>query len=251
MVERVALHRLAARLADQPLDVLDRQHLRRGGAGIMVDEFVADRAVDVISAVGERRLGRADAEHDPVGLDVVEVVEHEPADRHRPQAQRRRRLGEVGQPRVVGMEGERNESLEAAGLVLEFAEPQEVISAMEGVFDVAVEHGGVAPQAEFVGRAVDRKPLLRVGLVFADLVTNLGMKDFGAAAGEAAEARLFQFYEDVTDRPLRELGEPVDLDRRPGLEMQRGVGVVQDAEDVDIPVVALLVVQAAHDVHLG
>jgi hypothetical protein len=33
----------------------------------VVDELVADGAVDVVGAIGEGDLGRADAEHDPVG----------------------------------------------------------------------------------------------------------------------------------------------------------------------------------------
>ena len=88
MVESVPLDRLAASLADQPLDVFHRQDLGRGCPGVVVDEFVANRAVEVVGPIGEGRLGCADPEHDPVGLHVIEVVEHEPADRHRPQAHR-------------------------------------------------------------------------------------------------------------------------------------------------------------------
>ena len=117
---------------------------------------------------------------------MVEVVEHEPRDSHRAQVHRRRRLRNVGEPCVFGVEGQRDERLEAARLVLKLAQPEQMVGAMKRVFDVAVEHRGVASQAERVGRAVDCEPLLRVGLVLADLVANLRMEDLGTAAGQAA-----------------------------------------------------------------
>ena len=59
----------------------------------MMDPLVADRAVEVVGAVGERRLRRAHAQRNPVGLDVVEVVEHQPADGHHAQVVQRPRRG--------------------------------------------------------------------------------------------------------------------------------------------------------------
>ena len=66
-----------------------------------------------------------------------------------------------------------------------------MIDAVIGVFQMAVEHGGVAAQAKFVGGAVDVEPVMGVGFVFADLVADFGMKDFRSAAGQAAEAGVF------------------------------------------------------------
>ena len=60
MIERVPLHRFAARLLDQPANLLDGQHFRRLGAGVVVDQLVPHRAVDVVGPVGQRDLGRAD-----------------------------------------------------------------------------------------------------------------------------------------------------------------------------------------------
>ena len=64
-----------------------------------------------------------------------------------------------------------------------------MIDAVVVVFQMAVEHRGVRAQAELVGRAVDFDPAVGVGFVFADLVADLGMEDFRAAAGQAAEPR--------------------------------------------------------------
>ena len=46
--------------------------------------------------------------------------------------------------RCVGrMEGQRNIGLEAVGFVLKIAQPQQVVSAIFFVLDVAIEHRGV------------------------------------------------------------------------------------------------------------
>ena len=60
MVERVAFDGLAARLTNQPLDVLHGEHLGRGRAGVVVDELVPHRAGDVVGTVGQSGLRRAD-----------------------------------------------------------------------------------------------------------------------------------------------------------------------------------------------
>ena len=73
-------------------------------------------------------------------------------------------LLDVRQAGVVGMERQRDEGLEPAGLVLQFAEPHQVVDAVVGVFDVAVEHRGVGAQAQLVGRAVDIQPLVASAL---------------------------------------------------------------------------------------
>ena len=121
---------------------------------------------------------------------------------------------EVAQDGVVGMERQRDEGLEAARLVLQLAQPAQVVDAMLGVFDVAVEHGGVGAQAEFVGLAVDAQPGVGVGLVLADLVADLGMEDLRPAAGQAAQARLLELGQQVARRPAGQPGEPVPFDAR-------------------------------------
>ncbi len=52
------------------------------GPGHVGDHLFLDRAVHVVGAErGKRHLGQLGADHHPVGLDVQEVVEHQPADR--------------------------------------------------------------------------------------------------------------------------------------------------------------------------
>ena len=149
------------------------------------------------------------------------------------------------------MERERDERLEAAGLVLQLAQPEQVVDAVLGLLDVAVEHGGVGAQAELVGLAVDAEPGVGVGLVLADLVADLGVEDLRAAAGQAAQAGVLELGQDVARRPAGQPCEPVPLDGRVRLQVQPRMGLVDDADDVQIPVVRQLVVQPADDVQLG
>ena len=179
-----------------------------------------------------------------------EVVEHQPADRHGLEVEQAARLGQMSEPGVVRMEGQGNESLEAAGLVLQGAQAAEVIDAVARLFDVAVKHRRIGAQAELVGLTVNANPGLAVGLVLADLVAHFGMKDLSPAAGQAAQARFLELGEQFARRPAGEPREPVPFDGGVRLQMQARLGLVNDADDVQIPFVRQLVVQSADDVHL-
>ena len=118
----------------------------------MVDLFVDDRAVQVVGPERQGDLGRLEPEHDPVRFDVREIVEHQPADGHDLQVHQPRWLGNVGHLRVIGVEGQRDERLEPAGLVLKLAQADQVVDAVVRLVDMAVEHGRVRMQAEADGR---------------------------------------------------------------------------------------------------
>ena len=149
------------------------------------------------------------------------------------------------------MERQRDERLEAARLVLQFAQPAEVIDAVARFLDVAVEHRGVGAQAEFVRLAVDAEPLGGVGLVFADFIADFGMENLRAAAGQTAEAGFLELGEQIARWPARQPGEPVPFHRRVRLEMQTRMRFVDNADDVQIPFIRQLMVQTADDVQLG
>ena len=102
--------------------------------------------------------------------------------------------------RVLRVERQRDERLEAARFVLQLAEADEVVDAVVRLLDVAVEHRAVRAQAELVGRAMDFEPAARVGLVLADLVADFGMKNLRPAAGQAAEAGVDHVFEHLADR---------------------------------------------------
>ena len=90
---------------------------------------------------------------------------------------------------VVGVEGQRDEGLEAAGLVLQRAQPQHVVDPLLERLDGAVEHRAVRAQAHPVGGAVHLQPLVGRALVVADLLAHARGEDLGAAARAANPAR--------------------------------------------------------------
>jgi len=97
-----------------------------------------------------------------------------------------------------------------------------LVDAVVGVFQMAVEHRGVRAEPEFVGRAMDFQPTGGVGLVLANLIADLGMKDFRPAAGQAAEAGVAQFRQHFADGAAGQVCEPVQFDRRQALRCSRG-----------------------------
>ena len=88
------------------------------------------------------------------------------------------------QRRVVGMERQRNERLEAVGLVLQRAQLEQVVDPVFVVFDVAVEHGGIRLQPDLVRQLRRIQPLVAVDLVVADDVAHAVGKNLRAAAGQ-------------------------------------------------------------------
>ena len=94
-------------------------------------------------------------------------------------------------------------------------------------------------------------PGVGVGLVLADLVAHFRMKDLRPAARQAAQAGILELGENVARRPAGQAREPVPFDGRVGLQVQPGIGLVDDADDVQVPVVRQLMVQPADDVQFG
>src|SRR2546427_1188353 len=69
-VERVALDRLAAGLADQPHDLVPRHHLRRGRPRVVINLLLDHRAVDVVRPQAQSDPRHPPRHHDPVSLAV-------------------------------------------------------------------------------------------------------------------------------------------------------------------------------------
>src|SRR5687767_5705845 len=91
---------------------------------------VGDGAVEVVGAEMEGGLGRGLAEHDPVGLDVIEVVQYQTRDRDRFEIVDRVRSWKRRERRSRRIECERDEALKTACLVLLFAKLNEMIDAV-------------------------------------------------------------------------------------------------------------------------
>src|SRR4051794_31002672 len=80
VIDGISFYGLEAGAVDHFDDLLfGHFYFAAGFDGVAVGEFAAvgDGAVEVVGAEVEGGLGRGFAEHHPVGLDVVEVVEHQ------------------------------------------------------------------------------------------------------------------------------------------------------------------------------
>jgi hypothetical protein len=83
---------------------------------------------------------------------------------------------------LSGWNAERNERLQAAGLVLQRARLHQVIDALLHRLDVAVQHRDVGAHAEAMRDAMDREISRTVALVVANLLAHARREDFGATA---------------------------------------------------------------------
>src|SRR6266568_4504426 len=79
VIKRIPLHRQTPRLADEIDYILPAHRLGGGSARIVADSLFNHRAIQVVHPETEGDLGDLLAEHDPVGLDVGEVIEIKPA----------------------------------------------------------------------------------------------------------------------------------------------------------------------------
>ena len=154
-------------------------------------------------------------------------------------------------PRILRVEGQRNECLEPAGLVLQCTQLAEMINAVLCLLDVSVQHRGVRAQAQLMSRPVNVDPAGRVGFVFADLFANRLVEDLRPAARQAAEPRLSHLLQRPLVGLLGQMGEPVDFDSGPGLDVNLRPCFMDDPDQIHIPVELLEMVQPADHVDLG
>src|SRR6478609_2642001 len=247
VVEAVALHRGAARVAYEP-DELGDLLLGAGARARRLEDLLPhDRALDVVGAEVERDLGEREAHHDPVRLHVRDVVEQQPRDGEHLQVVSARREPEAAplEDGVLGVEGERDEGEEATRLVLLVAQPQQVVDALLVGLDVAVEHGALGRDPELVRGVVDVEPLVGVLLAGRDEGAHAVGEDLSAAARHRVEAGVPQRAQDLLVRAALEPRYVVDLGRRVELEMdvrQRLLQLAQKAGvvlEVDVRVLAV------------
>src|SRR5207248_4294595 len=97
---------------------------------------------------------------------------------------------ERNEPIAVVLERPREEGAEAAGLVLQLADPPEVLDALLERLDVPIHHGRRRRDPEPVRLAHHAEPLLRVDLLRRDDVAHAIDEDLGAATGDRVEPRV-------------------------------------------------------------
>ena len=168
------------------------------GAGVVIDLLFHHGAVQIVGAEAQRHLRHARRHHDPVSLDVREVVEQQARHGDVLQIHKaarlivRHHLAEFG---VGGMKGQRNERLEAVRLILKLAQLQQVVHAILGRLDVPVKHGGVGVHAQFVRQAMHLQPRVGADLVVADDAAHRRRENLRAPAGQRVEPRVLQAFQ--------------------------------------------------------
>ena len=77
---------------------------------------------------------------------------------------------------------ERNESREAMGFILQFAQLPQMIDPLRGALDMSVKHRAGAAPAHLVPRAMHIQPLRRGFFSSAKSIPHPGIENFRAAA---------------------------------------------------------------------
>ena len=149
------------------------------------------------------------------------------------------------------MERQRDEGLEAVGLVLQLAQLEQVVDAVFVVLDVAVEHGGVRLEADLVRGARGVEPLVAVNLVIADDVADAVGKDLGAAAGQRIHADAFSCSSVSRIESLARLREVGNLHHREGFQVHLREALLQARAQIQEILKWKIGMQSADDVEFG
>src|SRR5262249_30503982 len=145
---------------------------------------------------------------EPARLNMVDVVEIEPADGERFQViDGGGFLDFLAERCVVGSKNPRDERCEAAGIFLDPPDAIEVIDAMAKLFAVAEHHGGGGAQAELVRGAMHHLPIITGAFEARDLATNFVIENFRTTARDGSEAGIHQAANGVFDGEFADFGD--------------------------------------------
>ena len=251
LVESVPFNRFPAGFPDEMLDFRARQADRSLGPRHVNDLFFNHRPIQVISPEVKSDLGCLGADHDPIGLDVGEIVQQETADCDGLKIQHGGRGRQMIQLRMGRMEGQGDETLKALSLVLQLPQPDQVVDPLFHGFNMPVEHGGIGLQSAEVHPPGDFEPAFARHLVVTNEVAGALGKDLGPSPGATVHSRLPKSPDGLIDGQLGPAGQEIQLNHGKGLEMNFGEARLQTAEQVGIVGEGKIGMQATHDVKLG
>src|SRR6266516_794435 len=143
-VKAVALDRLATALTDRMLECSHRLLLGSSGARHVKDFFLQDRAMQIIHAVAERDLRQRQTNADPIGGEMVDIIEINAADGEITKLLNRRNRLYVREHRCLRFEGKWNEPCETTGLMLQVTQLTLKIDTLGQRLGMAVEDGASA-----------------------------------------------------------------------------------------------------------
>ena len=219
IVERVAFDRSAAGIADELLDLSPRHAETCGSAGAVDDPLFNDGPVEIVGAKSQCDLRNRWRQRHPVGFDVWKVVQHETRDGDRLQIVHAGGRRQMRVHRVLGMECQRNEAIEPAGLILEISQSKQMIDPLFQRLNVAVQHRCIRMHAHPVYSAGNFQPSRARDFVTCNQGPGSLSKNFGAAPRTAPHSRIAELLNDPIERLASNLREEVQLDHRECLEM--------------------------------
>ncbi len=155
--------------------------------------FAPHRAIHIVSPEIQCHRGYLLGEHDPVGFDMRDVIQHQAGDGDHLQVVDRR--GEpmarfnAGVPRL---EGQWDKCQKPAGLILCRPEPEHVINTFFDGLDMAVEDCAVGRDPELMRRRVDFKPSFRSNLGAEQQFAHPFGKDLRPPTGHRSQPGLLQ-----------------------------------------------------------
>ena len=209
-------------------------------AGGPDDVFLDHDRAHVVGAEQQAQLPHLAALRHPRGLQVVEVVEDEPCDGERAQIVHSRRFerdavlqGKLG---VIGLKAPGDERGEAAGLVLQLAQAQQVLQAFFERFDGAIHHRGGRAKARMVRLAHHTQPLVcrRLSVAVQQLPHAVD-EDLGASTGNAVEAGGDEPRDDRRHRQLRHARDVQHLGRRQRVQLEVRIPCLHGTKQVLVP----------------
>src|SRR5580704_4362328 len=117
-IECVAFYGDAPGGADEALEFGARCELGSFRASVVVNLFFDNRAVQIVRSEAQSDLRDARRKHDPIRLDVVEIIEKQARDGNVTKIGIARRLRNVRERGVIRMQRQRNEGHKAVRFIL-------------------------------------------------------------------------------------------------------------------------------------
>src|ERR1700730_14451258 len=202
----------------------DRLLLRSRRAGHVKDFFLEDRSVQVVHAITKRKLRQREAHADPVGRDVVDIIEINPTDCEVAQLFNRRCLFDVRKHGCLRLKRKRHKTGESVSLVLQFTKLAQMIDPLLQSLDMTVQHRTGAATTHLMPNPMGIEPFLSGFFTPADLIANYRIEDLSASARYRAQARIAKDLKHVLYRQVKDtVRQMSNFNRGKSFYMQVGI----------------------------
>ena len=160
---------------------------------------------------------------------MIEIVEHQPRDGHHFQIVDSGWSGQMRERRIRGMKCERNKRDEAVRFILCVSKLEQMVHALFGCLNVAIEHRRVRTQPDLVRGSRDLQPHLAAYLVIANHLAYARMKNLRSAAGQRVNTCVLHCQKRVADRKLGNARVVAHFHHRECFQVNFGEALLQAA----------------------